>query len=139
MKIVVIGAGVAGLSIGWRLMQAGAEVTILERAQAARGATWASAGMMAATGEIEENGTPQAQFGRRSAKLWPHFAHEAEEASGVDVEYRVDGTLILAREDDEAVALQRRAKGSATLEFIGRDAVRAREPLLAGDICGALF
>ena len=50
MRIVIIGAGVAGLSIGWRLRQAGAEVTILERAQAAQGATWASAGMIAIAG-----------------------------------------------------------------------------------------
>ena len=49
MKIVIIGAGVAGLSIGWRLQQAGASVTVLERAQPGRGATWASAGMIAAT------------------------------------------------------------------------------------------
>lgn len=39
MNIVIIGAGVAGLSIGWRLLQAGAQVTILERGQAASGAT----------------------------------------------------------------------------------------------------
>ena len=32
MKIVIIGAGVAGLGIGWRLLQQGASVTILERA-----------------------------------------------------------------------------------------------------------
>jgi glycine oxidase len=43
MKILIIGAGVAGLSIAWRLAQAGAEVEVLERGLAGRGATWASA------------------------------------------------------------------------------------------------
>ena len=33
MKVVVIGAGVAGLAIGWRLAQAGASVTVLDRTQ----------------------------------------------------------------------------------------------------------
>ena len=49
MKVVIIGAGVAGLSIGWRLLQAGAQVTILDRGQPGGGATWAAAGMLAGT------------------------------------------------------------------------------------------
>ena len=52
MKIVIIGAGVAGLAIGWRLAQAGQEVTVLERAQPGAGATGASAGMLAVTAEL---------------------------------------------------------------------------------------
>ena len=32
MKTIIIGAGVAGLSIGWKLAQAGVDVLILERA-----------------------------------------------------------------------------------------------------------
>ena len=51
MKIVIIGAGVAGLAIGWRLAEAGQEVTVLERTQPGPGATWASAGMLAVTAE----------------------------------------------------------------------------------------
>ncbi len=54
MNIVIIGAGVAGLGIGWRLLQAGCSVTILERAQPAMGASWAAAGMLAVTAELED-------------------------------------------------------------------------------------
>jgi glycine oxidase len=139
MKIVVIGAGVAGLSIGWRLAQTGAQVTILERAQPGRGATWASAGMIAATAEIEQGETPLATFARHSVALWPHFAREIEEGSGVEIGYRVDGTLIVARSVDEAAELQARAKGSAALEFLPQYAARSLEPLFAEDIEGALF
>ena len=139
MKIVVIGAGVAGLSIGWRLAQAGAQVTMLERAQPGRGATWASAGMIAATAEIEKSDTPLARFARHSALLWPHFAREIEEASGLDIGYRVDGTLIAACSAHEAEQLRARAKASAGLEFLPRDAARLLEPLLAENIEGALL
>jgi len=139
MKVVVIGAGVAGLSIGWRLAQSGAEVTVLERAQPGRGATWASAGMISATAEIGEADTPMAHFGRHSAQLWPHFAREIEETSGLDVDYRVDGALIIAPTPEDADGLRARAKGSAGLEFLVRDEARALEPLLAVDIEGALF
>jgi glycine oxidase len=139
MKIVVIGAGVAGLSIGWRLAQAGAQVTVLERAQPGRGATWASAGMIAATAEIEDGEAPQARFARYSAALWPHFAREIEEVSGVEIGYRVDGTLIVARSAGETEQLRARAKASAALEFLLRDAARSLEPLLAENIEGALL
>src|SRR5258706_15624248 len=44
MKILIVGAGVAGLAIGWRLASARVEVEILERGLAGGGATWASGG-----------------------------------------------------------------------------------------------
>jgi glycine oxidase len=139
MKIVVIGAGVAGLSIGWRLAQAGAKVTVLERAQPGRGATWASAGMIAAPTEAGELDTPLARFARRSAALWPHFAGEVEEASGVNVGYRRDGSLLVAHTPKDAAALQARANESAGVEYLTTEAARALEPLVAEGTVGALF
>src|SRR3954451_17454600 len=139
MKIAVIGAGVAGLSIGWRLQQAGAEVTVLERAQPGRGATWASAGMIAVLAEAEDENSPFARIARHSATMWPHFARELERESNADVGYRVDGTLLIARTEDEAAALRSRAKGSAGLEYLVAEQARALEPLLTQDLCGGLF
>ena len=37
MKVVIVGAGVAGLVIGWRLAQAGCEIEVLDRGLAGRG------------------------------------------------------------------------------------------------------
>jgi glycine oxidase len=139
MKFVVIGAGIAGLSIGWRLAQSGAQVTVLERAQPGRGATWASAGMIAVAAEAGDDHTPLAQLAHRSAALWPHFAREIEEACAMEVGYRVDGTLLVARTPEEATVMRRRAKGSAALEYLLVEQARALEPLLATDISGALF
>ena len=64
MKIVIIGAGVAGLSMGWRLAQAGAEVTVLERSQPGRGRTWAAAGMIAVTAELPDAHAAEIEFAR---------------------------------------------------------------------------
>jgi len=139
MKIVIIGAGIAGLSIGWRLAQSGAAVTVLERAQPGRGATWASAGMISATAEVGEADSPETRFAHHSALLWPHFAREVEEESGLNVDYLADGALIAATTSDEAAMLSLRAKGSAGLEFLVRDAARSLEPMLADSIEGALF
>ena len=79
MRVIIIGAGVAGLSIGWRLVQAGCDVVVLDRAQPGQGATWASAGMIAVTGETGETATPEAKFAKHSRALWPAFAAEVEE------------------------------------------------------------
>lgn len=137
MKIVVIGGGVAGLSIGWRLRQAGAEVTVLERAQPGRGATWASAGMIAALAEMEDTTAPLAEFGKHSARQWPEFACEIEEASGIDIGFRVDGTLLAVRSREEAAGL--RAHAGAGQTFLSPGEAREAEPLLSDDIAGALL
>ncbi len=135
MRVVVIGAGVAGLAVGWRLRQAGAEVTILERAQAGHGATWAAAGMIAVAGEMGFAQTPEAEFGRHSSLLWPGFAKELEAASDLAIGYRRSGALMVARTATEATAFE-------SWSGVDRlDAVQAlaKEPMLTGDIMGALW
>jgi len=129
MKIVIIGAGVAGLSIGWRLQLQGAQVTIFDRAQPASAATWASAGMLAAGGEFAHAETPEAEFARLSSGLWPDLANEVEEASGQRVHYRRCGALIVQK----AAHLWRGA------ERIDRKHALAMEPMLSPDIAGAIW
>lgn len=46
-RIVVVGAGIIGLSCAWRLAQAGHRVTLLDASAAPREASWAAAGMLA--------------------------------------------------------------------------------------------
>jgi glycine oxidase len=135
MKVVIIGAGVAGLATGWRLRQAGAEVTILERTQPAMGATWAAAGMIAVAGEMGAAQTPEAEFGQHSSALWPDFARELEAASGHPIGYRRSGALMVARTTTEAGAF---ATWSG-VERLDAAQTRAKEPMLTGDIAGALW
>jgi len=135
VKIIVIGAGVAGLSVGWRLQQAGASVTVFDRAQPAQGATWASAGMIAAAGELGATRSPLADFARHSSELWPAFATAVEEASGKSVFYRRCGALIVARQADEAATLE----SWDAAERLDAAQALTREPLLNPDISGALW
>lgn len=133
MKIVIIGAGVAGLAIGWRLAQAGTDVTILERAQPGSGATGASAGMITAAAEMADSHAAEVEFSRYSNTLWPDFVKELEEESHQEIGYSRSGTLILA-EDAPALANLARRGSLVTV-------ARARElaPLLTGDFDGALW
>ena len=135
MKVVIIGAGVAGLSVGWRLRQEGADVTIFERAQPARAATWASAGMIAAGGELGGATTPDAAFGQFASSLWPDFAREIEVASGRTVRYRRCGALIVAWTQSELAAI----KPWPGAEKLDATSARALETRLPSEIAGALW
>ncbi|HUJ02827.1 MAG TPA: glycine oxidase ThiO [Rhizomicrobium sp.] len=135
MKITVIGGGVAGLSIGWKLALHGADVTVLERASAGHGATWAAAGMIAASAESAEAGPAEATFCAQSARMWPDFAREIEEHSGKAISYRKDGVLIAAMNAAEAQALRTRAPS----QFISASDARAIAAILREDIAGGLW
>jgi len=138
MRIVVIGAGVAGLSVGWRLAEAGADVLVLERAQPGRGATWASAGMLVGLLERFDETAPEAILARQSAALWPRFAVDIEERSGVPIHYRQDGLLYPAADEADAGPLRARAAANADLEFIDPGHAHLLEPLLPESGFGAL-
>ena len=137
MKVVIIGAGVAGLSIGWRLRQAGAEVVVLERAQPALGATWAAAGMISSAKESSGNPAFDA-LGRAAVMRWPEFAAEVEAASGTSVGYRRDGSLVIARTDAELDQLNAIAANSPDASMLSPVECRALEPILPDNIRGAL-
>jgi glycine oxidase len=136
VKAIVIGAGAAGLSIGWRLAQAGAQVVVIERGTPGRGATWAAAGMIAAASDAP--GNSEAELVSRSARLWPGFAAEIEQASGRSISFQANGGLAVAVTSGDSEALRARAaRGEG--ETIAPDAARLREPRLAPDITGALW
>lgn len=132
MKVVIVGAGVAGLGIGWRLRQTGVDVTVLERNQPGSGATWAAAGMLAPTSESGEAETPETKFAHYANGLWPAFAAELEDKSGFDLGYEQCGSLVCISDLAEAAAL----KGHPG--WLEPDAARAMESMLSPSILGAL-
>ena len=137
MNIVIIGAGVAGLGIGWRLLQAGCAVTILERAQPAMGASWAAAGMLAVTAELEEAGKAERGLALRSHALWPGFAAELEAASGHRVFLSRVGALLLAADGAALEAMRSREQDG--LRILDRNQARTLVPLLGDEAVGGLW
>jgi glycine oxidase len=137
MKIVIIGAGVAGLAIGWRLAQAGQEVIILERAQPASGATWASAGMIAVTAEMEDGHAAEIEFAHHSNALWPEFAATLEAKSDCVLGYARSGALIVAEDAPALARLERRAADG--LALLNAAQLRDKIPLLTAEVAGALW
>jgi glycine oxidase len=136
VRVVIIGAGVAGLGIGWRLLQAGAQVTILERAQPAAGASWAAAGMLAITAELEDAAESERALALRANNLWPGFAAELEAASGRSVFLNRVGALLLASDSAQLETMRSRAVGE--LRILDAGQARGLVPLL-GETVGGLW
>src|ERR1700749_4033987 len=105
LRVAVIGAGVIGLAIGWRLATRGAHVTIFDRGAAGGGGRHAAAGMLAAPMEAEPGEEALVEFGRASHARWAAFAAELLETTGIDVELRTEGTLIAAVTGDDRAQL----------------------------------
>jgi len=93
--VVVIGGGIIGTSIAWRLAQAGCRVTILEAGAIGGEASWAGAGMLAPGGEIEHR-TPWSDFALESLHLYPRFISELQQESGGAIDYQRLGAVELA-------------------------------------------
>jgi glycine oxidase len=141
--VAIIGAGVVGLGIAWRLAARGVAVSVFDRGAAGQGATHAAAGMLAACAEAEPGEEALVALGRDSQARWPAFAEELKLASGIDVELRREGTLVIALTSDDQARLfhhlEFQKKLDLPLEWISAAETRRREPHLAGKLAGAVF
>jgi glycine oxidase len=135
--VAIVGGGIVGLSIAWRVRAQGLSVTLLERDEVGRGTSHVAAGMLAPVSEVEFGaaGRRVLELGLRSAETWPGFAAELEEAAGMEVGVLRTGTLVVARDEDEARELERRLAFRRSLglraERLRASDAREREPGLA--------
>jgi glycine oxidase len=116
--VIVVGGGVIGLAIAWRAARAGLAVMLLERDRAGGGTTRHAAGMLAPVSEADPCEPGVLELGIASARAYPRFIDELRAATPLDPGYRTRGTLLVARDGDEAAALERAValRGSLGLE-----------------------
>jgi glycine oxidase len=144
VDLAVLGGGIIGLSVAWRARLLGMSVLLLERDELGGGATYVAAGMLAPVAEVEfgEAGRRVLDLGVRSAGMWPGFAAELEQASGIGVGLRRTGTLVVARDDDDARELERQLAFRESLGLLAlrlrASEAREREPALAPTVRLAL-
>jgi len=142
---IIVGGGIMGLAIGWRLLREGAaNVEIFEAGEAARsGACWVAAGMLSPRAEVGFEDVDLYEDHLRSLELYPKFLNELEEDAG-DLVPKIDmgGTLMLSTNADESRELTRqfefRKQFGMSVERLTGDEAREREPLLSGKVTGAL-
>ncbi|MEL6614680.1 MAG: glycine oxidase ThiO [Bacteroidota bacterium] len=142
-EVAVVGGGIAGMGVAWRLAQAGRRVTLLERSALGRGASWAAAGMLAPAAEIGFDELDLYALSRESLGLWPAFAREVEAASGVSVGYDATGTLVVADDRDSARALRRlyafQQEHGVPVEWLSGPDAADLEPALTSRIPAAVL
>jgi glycine oxidase len=142
-SVLIIGAGVIGIGIGWRLASAGCRVQVFDKGEAGLGASHAAAGMLAAGVEVEPGEEGQLPLNRHSQELWPAFAAELEAASGMEIDLRTEGTLVVALNADDVARLRfnfdlQKSLGLGHQWLTGGEA-KKREPYLHTNTVAAIF
>lgn len=140
--VVVIGGGVIGLASAWLLASDGRSVVVCDPAPM-RGATHASAGMIAPVSETHFGEEALQRLNLAGAACWPEFSRKLEEATGSPSGYRLTGSLALAFDNDDKRELDRLFEYQVTLglavERLTVAACRKREPVLSPRLRGGLW
>src|SRR3954451_10628727 len=139
-EVAVIGGGAIGLAAAWRAAARGMRTVVVDAGEP--GAWHVAAGMLAPAAEAEFGEGELLELGLRGARAYESFCAELADVSGRDPGLRETGTLVVARDADEAEALERllafrRSLGLA-VERLRPSQARRAEPALAPSIRLAL-
>ena len=141
MNIVIVGAGVVGCAIAYEMAARGARVRVVDDRGIGRGATQASAGMLApyTEGHIDA----LRRLGVRSLGLYDEFVDRVAADAGCPIEYDRSGSLQVAAGEAEQEVLQETAAALAAegVAHTRLDAAgtRALEPNVAPDVTAGLY
>ncbi|HWB84174.1 MAG TPA: FAD-dependent oxidoreductase [Bryobacteraceae bacterium] len=139
---IVVGAGIIGGSIAWRLSQLGLRVCLVDAGRVGGEASWAGAGMLAPGGEIEER-TPWADFAVESLRLYPRFIEELEAESGLSIDYQRLGAVEVVVSPEATIQFEARARLQAELGIpsfpLGARQMAERVPLARKEVAAVRF
>jgi glycine oxidase len=142
LDVLVVGAGVIGLTCAWRAAGRGLRVRVLERDRPGAGASGVAAGMLAPVGEATWGEEELLELALRAHEAWPSFAAELGEAASREVGFLDRGAVHVALDRDEAAGLRRRFE---LMRELGLDAewmrpreARRLEPGLAPGVTAAI-
>jgi glycine oxidase len=139
---VVVGAGIAGLAVAQRAAARGLRVLALDRGAPGGGTTHVAAGMLAPVSEAAFGEDALLRLNLAAAARYPGWIAELAEAGGPDPGYRRCGTLLVARDRDQAEALERelrfREEHGLAVERLRPSRARELEPSLAPTVRLAL-
>ena len=140
--VVIVGGGVIGLTIARALALRGVrDVCLIERAGLGSEASFAAAGMLAPQVEADGHNDFFA-LACRSRDLYPSFAADLREETGIDVELDTTGTLYLALNEHDQAEIEKRyywqTQAGLPVEFFSATAAREIEPCISNLTHGAL-
>jgi glycine oxidase len=140
--VVVIGAGIIGGSIAWRLAQSGMRVTMVDAGAMGGEASWAGAGMLAPGGEMETRDV-WSDLGTQSLAMYPAFVDELQGLSGTSIDFQQCGAAEIVFSAEEWPVVGRRAAAQRTMGIpsapLAISELRGLVAGLAGEPAGVLF
>src|SRR6202022_1252944 len=90
--VPIVGAGLIGTSIAWRLSQAGAQVTLFDAGLVGGEASSAGAGMLSPGGEFDRPSVWM-NLGIESMRLYPTFVDELRSETNLPIDFRICGCV----------------------------------------------
>ncbi|MCY1502553.1 Glycine oxidase [compost metagenome] len=126
--VIVVGGGVIGLLSAWSLAQEGVGVTLVERGETGREASWAGGGIVSPLYPWRY-GRAVASLAHWSQDFYPQLGQRLLEETGVDPEVHVTGLYWLDL-DDQAEALEWARANGRPLHEVDIAAVRQAVPVL---------
>lgn len=139
--ILIVGGGAVGLTTAWSLAGQGVSVTVVDRQQVGREASWAGAGMLP-PGNLQHASTAEARLRSYSHQLWETLAEELKARTGIDNGYRRCGSVEICPPDQgKAFASQQsawRAEG-INVEQLDRAGLEHHVPSLAKSFSSGVF
>jgi len=140
--VLVIGAGVIGLSIAWRAAQQGLSVVVADPLPG-HGATHAAAGMLTPIAEAAYAEREIFALGRDSLRRYPGFIEELHQVTGLPTGFRQAGTLQVAYDSDDMAMLAEtrvlQESFGVHLEQLTARECREAEPMLDPSVRGGLL
>lgn len=142
-EVLIIGGGVMGLSIARELHKKGvSRITIVERGEIGKEASYAAAGMLAPQAEADK-ADDFFHFCTQSNALYPNFAQALSDETGVDIELDRSGTLYLAFTEEDAVEILHRydwqTRAGLEVKLLSKEETRKAEPFVSPDVRESLF
>ena len=141
-EVVVIGGGVIGLTVARALVQRGVpDVLLIERSALGAEASFAAGGMLAPQTEANSR-NDFFELACQSRDLYPNFAAQLREETGIDVELDTTGTLYLALTEGDLNEIHRRyewqIQAGLVVENLTPSVARELEPCVSAAVLGAL-
>ena len=127
--VLILGGGVIGLTTAYFLAKEGVAVTVLDKDDLGRAASWAGAGILP-PGDPDHATAPLERLRAHSVRMYPGLSKELRERTGIDNGYRVCGGLELIESEADIASDEWRGEGCVFHE-VGPDEMRRLEPELA--------
>jgi glycine oxidase len=137
-SVIIIGGGIIGCSIAYGLAVKGVRVTVLDKGALCAEASTAAAGMLGAQVETHQPG-PFYELCKASQRMYPEWANELQEISGISLQYIGKGILRVALTEEDEAELKSRLPWMDGAEWLTAAQTCEIEPALSEAVRGGIY